>query len=213
VHGLRNLERDRHVVERDAWQDVGVVLMRLAGFERLRLFHDPLALGGVEFCLDGCKTRLFRGALALGLPGVRAHGQTHAVRVVEQPAADLVLHEARLRRRGAQALQRRVDGERLHRVAVVHGLRQGVHNQLQAVGVAVAADLAPAKLDLVQHRLHLLGRHALLGHLGEHIQHQLFHRRGVLWLRAFDAGREQQLAGGIVQTAQRRGRTAECGGF
>ena len=95
----------------------------------------------------------------------------------------------------------------------MHGARHRHQQQLQAEGITVAADLALVQFQLVQHRAHLLDRHAVLGHIAQRIQYQCLDRLRPAAIAALEAAAEHDLAVGVLQAAQRRGRAAELSGL
>ncbi len=149
-----------------------------------------------------------RGELRVGV-----HHQAHAVRVVQQQLAHQALDVVGVLDVAVQLFQHRLEVQHRHRVAAVHRARHRHQQQLQAEGVAVAADLALVQLQLVQHRAHLLDRHAVLGHIAQRFQHQCLDGLSAAALAALEAAAEHDLAVGVLQAAQRRGRAAELGGL
>ena len=98
-------------------------------------------------------------------------------------------------------------------VAVVGGATQCLQDQLQAIGIPVAADLTLVQLQLVQYRLHAIVAHALAGHSLQHAQYQLLECFDVVRLGALHPAGEDHFAHAVLETAQGRGCLAQFRGL
>ena len=135
------------------------------------------------------------------------------MRIVEQQTAHEARHKIWVLNGESQMRQLGLDVPDGERVGIVQVRREAVEQQLQTVGIAVAADLALAQLELMQHRLDFTERHALLGDLRQRIQNQLLDRRRMLRLRTFYASRKSHLTIIVIEPTQGRWRLAKLGGF
>ncbi len=135
------------------------------------------------------------------------------MRVVEKPLAHEPLHECRILDLGAQPLEGRVEIEQRHRIAAMNCGRQTLEQQLQAVGITVARDFPLVQFQLVQRRVDLVARYALVGDTLQHPQDELLDGLGAPVIAAFESADEAHLVIGVLQPAQRRRRTAELRGL
>ena len=95
----------------------------------------------------------------------------------------------------------------------MRGAAQGLQDQVQAEGVAVAAYFALVQFQLVQHRLQAVMADTLGGHCFQHPQYQRFQFLDPLGVAALYAAAEHHFPHAVLQAAQRRGRLAQGGGF
>jgi len=154
------------------------------------------------------RRRLFRAQFRIG-----GHGQPDPVRVVQQQLPGESRDEIDVPAFDSELLQQRIAVQRRQRVAAVDRRGQRFHQQAQAVGEAVASDFALAQFQLMEGGVHRILRHALGGDLSQHVEHQRLDRPCVFGVGTLQPTDEGGLAGGGVETAQRRRRGAEFGGF
>ena len=135
------------------------------------------------------------------------------MRVVEQTFAHQTTDVVRVFNLLVEFFQHGLEIEHSHRIAAVDCAGERHQPELQAEGVAVAADLALVQFQLVQHGAYLLDGDAVGGNALERVEHEALHGFGLFRVAAFQTAAEDDLALRILDAAERRGRGAEIRGL
>ncbi len=156
-----------------------------------------------ELVPDRCQSLGFRRIPAPGQLAVRRHDQGDPVRVVQEQLPRQIGNERRILDVLPQLFEHRVQVQYADRIAAVGGIADRGHDQLQAVGKAVAADFALVQLQLVQYRFHLFLRDAVFRDVANGVENHGFNGIRVFVPGAFHTAHECQFAHGVLQAAQR----------
>ena len=202
-----------HIGQGNLGQDTHVPGLLLALLQFLRQLDHTLLVGFAHARLEGRQPFRFRRQPPRREPGVRCHDQGDTVRIVEQQAPGQFLDVLRVAYVLLQRRQHRVQVQYRDRVRIVGGGAQGLQDNLQTVGKAVAADFPLVQFQLVQHSLQLRRRHTLPGHGFDDPEYQCFQGIGGVCLATFNATAEDHLALGVLESAEGGGGLAEGGGF
>ena len=144
---------------------------------------------------------------------IRAQGEGHTVRVVQQLAANQAGHIFRILDFLSQAGQHRFQIQQLHRITTVHHRRNRAHDQLQAIGEAVPRYFPLMQFKLVQNGFQPVLTHALIHHALQSGFNQCFQLCPTIWLAAFNAAHKGHFPVGIFQATHGRRSMANIGGF
>ena len=166
-------------------RDLGQLLRRVAGFlQRLEGGRslDHAGDGGlVHFSSSGFQPGALLGVLALALGRIGGEQHRGAVRVVEQRGTDQVLeHALAARKAGLHAAERRLEIQRIERIAAVQPGPHGAEDQRDAARERAGVVLTQLEFERIDGRRNGLFIDAVAGKPGKRIEHQRFDLAGVL---------------------------------
>ena len=176
----------RHIGQSDLRQQCFVILLHLPFGQCFRARLD-LCFGVLgKLRANDRKPGFFGLFTARRQLLVGVHSESYPMLVVHQQFAAQIFDEFGVLDIFPQARQYRFKVEQGYRITAMGGTGQRRQNQLQTVGIAVAADFTLLQFELMQRRLDLLLRHAIAGDIAKDTEHQLLQRVRTFRLAALD---------------------------